>query len=716
MSENDAVWEKAQAASGEVHGKDEDVREPEAASARAGPGVLSAPVVSHSEQTPGEGAPILASGDASWAIDQADAVAFLSRLGTGSVDLVVTDPPYESLEKHRAVGTTTRLSHSKSSSNDWFTVFPNVRFRELFDQVHRVLVKNAHFYLFCDQETAFVAKPIGEAAGFKFWKPIIWDKCLAPETLVWTTAGVRPVGELAPGDRVVTPDGRDVAVLATRRTQAPVVRLSLSDRTHLVCSAEHRLLDVHGAEVEARSLTPGDRLKVAPLHQEASEVSAGELVLDELIDEDERVLELPDPSACLFCGRQFDDVRAAAAHQARFCEHARSKAAMADAIGVAPKRLRRWMSDGRLPARWAQALGLEAMATGRSRLRLQNDSALWFPERIVLDHGWGRLVGLYAAEGWRNENIAHFAFHAEEKHLHRHIARLARSLGLKATVAATSEAGCVVSVGSRLFSTLLGAFVGGAGAGTKHFLPRTLRAPGAFLRGVFDGLIEGDGQWSHEEQRETFMSASPDLATFVLRFARELGWNASLSRFENDHLGGWRVRFDPATRCRSLDVVSVEHGATTELVDLAIDDPRQLYVLANGVVSHNCKIGMGYHYRSRYEMILFFEKGKRRLNDLGIADVIRENRIYRGYPTEKPVRVNQILIEQSTSPGQLVVDPFMGTASAGLAALSTGRHFLGSDVSDKAIDIATERLTATGAKRTELPEAVTEGQLPLGIE
>ena len=30
-------------------------------------------------------------------------------------------------------------------------------------------------------------------------------------------------------------------------------------------------------------------------------------------------------------------------------------------------------------------------------------------------------------------------------------------------------------------------------------------------------------------------------------------------------------------------------------------------------------IGMGYHYRARYEFILFFEKGKRRLNDLGIA-------------------------------------------------------------------------------------------------
>jgi site-specific DNA-methyltransferase (adenine-specific) len=93
-----------------------------------------------------------------------------------SVDLVVTDPPYESLEKHRAVGTTTRLKQSKASSNPWFRIFPNARFSELFTELYRVLARHSHFYLFCDQETAFVAKPIAEAAGFKFWKPLIWDK------------------------------------------------------------------------------------------------------------------------------------------------------------------------------------------------------------------------------------------------------------------------------------------------------------------------------------------------------------------------------------------------------------------------------------------------------------------------------------------------------------------------------------------------------------
>lgn len=106
----------------------------------------------------------------------ADAVDWLAGLPTESADLVLTDPAYESLEKHRALGTTTRLKRSKASSNDWFSTFPNARFAELLAQTYRVLRPNRHFYMFCDSETMFVVKPLAEAAGFKFWKPLIWDK------------------------------------------------------------------------------------------------------------------------------------------------------------------------------------------------------------------------------------------------------------------------------------------------------------------------------------------------------------------------------------------------------------------------------------------------------------------------------------------------------------------------------------------------------------
>ena len=107
---------------------------------------------------------------------QVDAVDWLKSLPSGSVDLIVTDPPYESLEKHRKKGTTTRLKDSKSSSNKWFSIFENARFPEFFDEAYRVLGKNSHLYIMCDEETLRVVAPMGEAAGFTFWKGVVVDK------------------------------------------------------------------------------------------------------------------------------------------------------------------------------------------------------------------------------------------------------------------------------------------------------------------------------------------------------------------------------------------------------------------------------------------------------------------------------------------------------------------------------------------------------------
>jgi site-specific DNA-methyltransferase (adenine-specific) len=147
-------------------------------------------------------------------LGRSDAVEWLRRLPSGSVDLVITDPPYESLEKHRAIGTTTRLKHSKASSNDWFDIFPNQRFPELFAEIHRVLRPNSHFYLFCDPETMFVAKPLGEAAGFKFWKPLIFDKVSIGmgyhyraryECILFFEKGKRKLSDLGVADIITAP-------------------------------------------------------------------------------------------------------------------------------------------------------------------------------------------------------------------------------------------------------------------------------------------------------------------------------------------------------------------------------------------------------------------------------------------------------------------------------------------------------------------------------
>ena len=112
-----------------------------------------------------------------------DAFELLRSLSPGSVDLVVTDPPYESLQIHRARGTTTRLT------TNWFSTLPNHRLPELLAEVFRVLRDDRHFYLFCDEPTADVIKqqqgvgaarlPNGArrcACGLTYWKEIVWAK------------------------------------------------------------------------------------------------------------------------------------------------------------------------------------------------------------------------------------------------------------------------------------------------------------------------------------------------------------------------------------------------------------------------------------------------------------------------------------------------------------------------------------------------------------
>jgi site-specific DNA-methyltransferase (adenine-specific) len=111
-----------------------------------------------------------------WRVDRGDALAWLGGLPDESADLVVTDPAYESLEEHRARGTTTRLKKSKASSNEWFPIFPNARFPALFAELYRVLRRDRHCYMCSDQKTALVAIPIAQAAGFKWWKWLTWVK------------------------------------------------------------------------------------------------------------------------------------------------------------------------------------------------------------------------------------------------------------------------------------------------------------------------------------------------------------------------------------------------------------------------------------------------------------------------------------------------------------------------------------------------------------
>lgn len=105
-----------------------------------------------------------------------DAMRGLGELTAGSVDLIVTDPPYDTLEKWRERGTTTRLKKSKQSSNEWFPTVPPSYFPDFFAECYRVLHTGTDMYVMCDEETGDNLKPMVREAGFTLRKSLIWWK------------------------------------------------------------------------------------------------------------------------------------------------------------------------------------------------------------------------------------------------------------------------------------------------------------------------------------------------------------------------------------------------------------------------------------------------------------------------------------------------------------------------------------------------------------
>ena len=63
-----------------------------------------------------------------------------------------------------------------------------------------------------------------------------------------------------------------------------------------------------------------------------------------------------------------------------------------------------------------------------------------------------------------------------------------------------------------------------------------------------------------------------------------------------------------------------------------------------------------------------------------------------GHPAPFPVGLPRRLIELYTFRGDLVLDPFVGSGSAAVAAVETGRHYIGYDTVQDYLDLAEERI------------------------
>lgn len=109
---------------------------------------------------------------------------------------------------------------------------------------------------------------------------------------------------------------------------------------------------------------------------------------------------------------------------------------------------------------------------------------------------------------------------------------------------------------------------------------------------------------------------------------------------------------------------------------------------------------MGQYYMSQFEYILFFRKGKgKKINNCGTSDILSIKNIKTKnkdgenlHDTEKPVELMKILIQNSSNENEIVLDPFMGIGSTGIACSKTNRDFIGIELDKQYFETAKERI------------------------
>lgn len=121
--------------------------------------------------------------------------------------------------------------------------------------------------------------------------------------------------------------------------------------------------------------------------------------------------------------------------------------------------------------------------------------------------------------------------------------------------------------------------------------------------------------------------------------------------------------------------------------------------------------GLGWRFRRQHEMIMVGHRAGGRL--LWADDSRAVPNIYqmipsrqRAHPNEKPLPLIEHLLLCLTKPGQLVVDPFMGSGTTGVAAARHGRRFFGVELCPVYYGIARRRIS----EELSAPQMFVEAQ------
>lgn len=188
-----------------------------------------------------------------------------------------------------------------------------------------------------------------------------------------------------------------------------------------------------------------------------------------------------------------------------------------------------------------------------------------------------------------------------------------------------------------------------------------------------DGLFFIFGQLGKREHLWLHLCS---MATRILQFHDMLIWDRAV---------GYNERYDSFTPCYEMILVLRKNKESKPYFDkdavrIQYDDETIKQYLKDK------------RYKDLEARRRHLEKGKYATNILRVPSLKGSSKEKVGHPSQKPIKLIEMLIESASREGDKVLDPFLGSGTTAVVCQNLNRHFVGIEIEPKYIEIAENRL------------------------
>ena len=365
------------------------------------------------------------------------------------------------------------------------------------------------------------------------------------------------------------------------------------------------------------------------------------------------------------------------------------------------------------------------------------------------------LIGLYIAEGSHSEDTIQISLCSDELKWIERIDKAITSVG--GTITYTINGNSLnVRCYSKIFNAILDQYIGGQTAKNKHLNSICWKLSNDKLKKIVEGYLDGDGGYDAENNRWRLgFTENPYLERDLRVLAARLGAKITLlrkgSRIKSLNKeypsikGEWR--WNPTNHYNSkkmseiLLITEEKMKDNEKMWDIEVDSDEHIFSLASGVITHNCKSNpmpqvKQPRYNQVFEYMFIFSKGapktfnpimepckcagqiydstcknmggengrthktfnvnkeKVKSNIWNIA--VAQNKTI--HPAVYPMQIALDHIRSWSNEGDIVLDPFMGSGTTGLAALELNRKFIGIELNEEYFELSKQRILEKSSK------------------